>query len=364
MRKNITIIPRIVLKTFRFKYLGLFLVGYVLISIISCRTVLSNSPIMLSLLGIPLMIILPFAWGIGTISIINQGERIKKIICSQAANIMFSWLIGLYELVLVAAIAQYFSLRSILSNFPWIVVTIALFMLIYVQIKKYQLIVLKISVDNFISIILTVAFGLTLLFKINYYRPVPDIGIAVDIPAFIVQPVKRLVNNGFLHMEMRIPDIILVAIVYGLCGANPLYVAYFGLYMLVAILAATTYTFIRDITNDKNAAIIASLFVFLVNAGSSKALQNGYFVNTPFYAFHSNVLLFSLLPSLFLILHKLHEESNLQRTSLALMLMLFSQIVTLILLFSERFGDYAINWVRGTKAVSYTHLTLPTTERV
>jgi hypothetical protein len=307
-------------------------------------------PIFLSIIALSLIIMIPFGWGVGTLILINT---IQKRHCSlNIEYLIFSWFLGLFELVTFASITEYFALKYLLIHLPIISLSGASIVIFYLLLKKTNLFKHHLSLIDAKLILCPIIFGLFLLFLVDSHRPPPDIGVAVDIPYVIVRPVKRMLNDGYLHMELRLPEIILIAIATGLTRSSSLYIVYFGRYLLVLLLAIGTYMIVKIIFNDRVAATISSLFVYLVNSGSSKTLFGGYFVNTPFYTFHSNEILFSTMPFLFLLSYKFLDDLSKEKqmyNRFLIILMISLSLITNILLFSERFGDYSMDWPRRTK---------------
>jgi len=249
-----------------------------------------------SFLSLPSIIIIPVLVGkILTFVISKKYTYLKNL--NAFSHLILEWIFGILITTIIAIDLQYLEIFWLFYVLLTLLILIGvLFSLIE---NKWNLhfqtpreLSIYILVSSFIGIIPPIIASL--------FIPFPFFGMNHDQPKFLIQPVIRALEDSYLMMDTRVPEVLLSVVACGIFNVDPAAFAWSARFFISAIQATGTFLLIYRVFKNKDLALFTTLISsFLLSAGANPL--GHLFFDIPAQHFKSSTILFSIFPSILLL---------------------------------------------------------------
>jgi hypothetical protein len=278
--------------------------AYLLLDVVISPILGQEPPWMLvrSVVSLPLILLLPLLFG----RFIRRaiGVRWDDFLVGM---LVADWLVGIFSLMSVACTLQALSLHTVLRQLYAIALLVALSeclatMACRVAHRQVSNRVYHSIIEEFgglVGILGPTIIGLCLSILTRYYTPFLSAGEDWMGEA-TYQAAFRITNTGFLTMDARVPNILLVALVTSAASlSDPMAIVWAGPLLLTPLALTGAYLFCYKLTRHKHWSVLASFFAGILNVGSTVTkLPEGILVIQYMKTYRSDTILYALYPLL------------------------------------------------------------------
>ena len=226
-----------------------------------------------------------------------------------AALSIISWGLGILLLTYCEILMELFELRYLIALSPLIFTIISLVVFIGLKIgegfSKHVIFAKGVLEECLLSLVelfrrkdscLILTISLYVFALVHLFVPFGTVGTAWDIPSKYHQPVCRMLEDGYIDLNLRVPQIVLYSLGVFLNDVDVIRVSWFSPLILILIFSAGLYSFTFYILNDKYISCITVFVGLTINVG-----HHYYFTVIP-YILRGNTTNAAIFPSIMLLI--------------------------------------------------------------
>ena len=264
-------------------------------------------------------------------------------------------LTGIFFTEFIAVVLQILNITLLLKNIGYLMVAMTTFCFLYLRFSNHNILRRKVLGANVkkhvVSILFIFSFSIvSFLIKTTFVNPPLTTWSSWTLPIPYVQAVLRLLNSGFFDVTQRWVEIFFTATSCQLFNiSHPEFFSYAGTLLVTAMFSLGTYVLAYKFSSNVAMSLLCAVLSIFLNVPIG-------FHEVPVYHFKSNTILISLSPwIMLLIIDFLKKRENFSLKNA------FAVTMPTVLFFTSL---AILSSSVGVGAVSYTHLTLPTTPYV
>lgn len=286
-----------------------------------------------SFLSLPSIIILPCIFGEVLIFLCRKLEYINNNF-DLISRVTIEWILGTLILTIIAIELQYF---NVFWLFYPIVYGVLLLAAVRSLLDKSERHYARWRGEQAAFITISALFGLLPVTIASLFIPFPLFGINHDLPRMLVQPTLRAIEDNYLMLDTRVPEVLLSVLACHFFNVDPSSFAWSARFLLGAVFGVGTYLLVFKVSGDRYIALLTTLVAsFILSAGANPLFT--VFFDIPAQHFRSNTILLSVFPWVLLLAEKhVGEAYKNWRTLFKHLLLLFPLTLVMFtyLVFSE-----------------------------
>ena len=257
-------------------------------------------PIVRAFTSLPLFFVVPYFFGHLVYYLLKCKYRCFLSMLDLISKITIKWFFGVLILSIFAMIFQYAKLFEV---YMWIIFLGIISIIILFLFRKLDFHEDYIAIVHKRGIFIIIAglIGTIPPIVSSMFIPFPWFGMNYDQPIALIQPVVRAMDDHYLMLDRRIPEVLLTFFPCLISNITPSQFAWCARFLLAIIFAIGVFLFANNVIFKENYSALLTVLVasFVFSSGANPPVLT--FFDIPAQSFRSSTLLFALFPWVLLV---------------------------------------------------------------
>lgn len=260
------------------------------------------------ILAMPLILVIPYKIGNLFTFLITKLTSISSLTKeSKVTDVLLCWIVGLGGVVLISAALQALGFFYL---FFYVLTGLLLVELIINPTRLWSFQLSKVSKHKIVAAFVACAIGILPLIISLQFIPYPLFGLNHDSARAIIQPSILAIEDQYLMLDVRLPEVMLISIPSFFFNLDPISVLWMSRFVLAFLFAIGIFLYCQEKVKDLRLSLLAVLISTFILTGGTEPTGMLFF-DVPAQQFKGTTILYALFPlTLLLIDQKIQTQQR------------------------------------------------------